>query len=404
MEKHFEIIKQHCSEISRISEKVIDNFLMNFVAERENFGQKMNHFSKKYKHIIRLLPGDFFSRVIAEYIIGQTFMPNGLIHKYLNHATIKSLDKESTQFLEYQYEHPWRYCFARIIDHPEKEFFTFYDEFVNDEFLLYSPGVEAYYKANHEDSLYFMLISFNGECWQSYGVIIPFRSFSADDIYFYGTEVFPEVESDESLMDSVHQNPMPYFMLTCGMEYPVTVSKDHVLRQHVAENEVGKINTENLRKVFNIQWNNNIYKISHKEYSSHPHFAFAYYNEETGVLIRNAMTYYGFIELSKLLQNEGLTINLIEDYSVGMSMTVTMKQILKRSIILDEFERNFPDVQEDKVDDETLAKLNHFMEKLLPYINSGQKPDIKKLAEECNLDFENAQGIYDLLKSKGPHD
>jgi hypothetical protein len=404
MDKHFEKLKQHCKENSTISEKVIDNFLMDFVAEREGSGKLMNQFTQKHKHIIRQMPKEFFPRAMAEYIIGKTFMQNGLILEYLNHKSIKALDEESTRFLNHQSEHPWRYCFARITDHPEKDFFVFYDEFLDDEFLLYSHGVEAYFESNHENSLYFMLIGFNGKCWQSFGVILPFRSFDADDIYFYGTEVFSEVESDETLMESVYKNPMPYFMLGIGMEHPVTVNNDHILRQYFAVDNVGEIETDKLREDFSIHWNKDVYRLTDKDLSGPPHFAKAYFVEKTGELQRHALTEFGFTELSRVLIEAGVKIEPEENISVSLTMLTTMEQILKRSIVLDHFEKVFPDKIENEADDETLERINHFMQGLLPYINSGEKPDIKKLAEQYDLEHETAQGIYDLLKSKGPHD
>jgi hypothetical protein len=400
MKKHFEEINKVCIENSRISTKVVDNFLLNFVAKREGSDKLMDQFTVKYLHILRKMPQEFFPRVMAEYIVGKIFMQNGFIHKYLNHSTIKALDEESTRFLLYQSEHPWRYCFARIIDHPEKEFFMFYDEFLDEEFLLYSRGVEAYVESDHKSSLYFMLIGFNGKCWQSYGVILPFRSFSTDDIYFYGTEIFPEVESDETLMESVYKNPIPYFMLSVGMEYPITISQNHLLRYFTASDQVMKIDTEKLRKVFSIQWNKNVYKLMDEKLHSHPHFAKAYFNEKTGELERHAMTEFGFNELSRMLIENGIKVKEEEDFSVSLTMMATMKEILKRTIVLDKYEKDFPEINENEMDDENLKKINLYLKALLPYINSGQKPDIQKLADQFDIDLRNAQGIYDSVKKK----
>ncbi len=74
-------------------------------------------------------------------------------------------------------------------------------------------------------------------------------------------------------------------MLTNGMEYPIIMSGNQVLRQLVAIDEID-----------------------------------------------------GFDALTRILIQSGLHIGGEEDYSVGMSMVVTMQEILNRKINLDEYE------------------------------------------------------------------
>jgi hypothetical protein len=93
MQNDFEKLADHCQHHQRISKKVLDNFLMN----------------------------------------------------YMDKVELRSLDKPEREFLEFQASHPWRYCFAHITDHPAKDFFSLRDAFFGDEFLLYSPGTEAYW-------------------------------------------------------------------------------------------------------------------------------------------------------------------------------------------------------------------------------------------------------------------
>ncbi|MCF8295303.1 MAG: hypothetical protein K9I34_04485, partial [Bacteroidales bacterium] len=66
MDKNFDKIKLLCFENSSISEKVIDNFLLNFVAKREGSDKLMDQFTVKYLHILRKMPQEFFPRVMAE--------------------------------------------------------------------------------------------------------------------------------------------------------------------------------------------------------------------------------------------------------------------------------------------------------------------------------------------------
>lgn len=75
-------------------------------------------------------------------------------------------------------------------------------------------------------------------CWQSYGLIAPFRSFDMNDVYVFGTEVFSAIEDDQTFMAAVHRDPLPFFMLMVGQESPHLMSGEHELRHCVAEQDL----------------------------------------------------------------------------------------------------------------------------------------------------------------------
>ncbi len=201
-------------------------------------------------------------------------------------------------------------------------------------------------------------------------------------------------------MASVYKDPMPYMMLASGMEFPITVSGTHKLRQMVAVDEIAGMDTAKLKETFSVQWNDNIYRISHEDWSGPPHFASAYFNESSGELSRYAMTEEGFRELSRMLIASGLHIDGKEDYSVGMSMLVTMQEILKKKIILKEYESLFPEKETNPLSQKDLDGINGFMKLLLPYINSGTQPDLEILARQAGIEPETAHSLYQQIKNK----
>jgi hypothetical protein len=64
------------------------------------------------------------------------------------------------------------------------------------------------------------LVGFNGECWQSFGLLLSFRNFDVDDIFFFATKLDAYISNDQELIDSVAKNPIPFFMLVVEFEIP----------------------------------------------------------------------------------------------------------------------------------------------------------------------------------------
>ena len=87
----FKKIKLICEENSKISSKVIDEFLIYYAAGRNNLEQEMNQRFAAYKHIVGKFPNELTNRLKAQYIAHKVFRQDGLIKSYLNHSALKNL-------------------------------------------------------------------------------------------------------------------------------------------------------------------------------------------------------------------------------------------------------------------------------------------------------------------------
>lgn len=289
-------------------------------------------------------------------------MKDGLLHKYIDHPLVKQLPQEEQEYLNAQLQRPWRYVFARIVDHPEEEFFVMRDEILGDDLLVFSPNIQQQVQDGFAHALFFLLVGNNGECWQTCGLISAFLSFTIDDIYLYATEVFPEVEDDEDFMKSVYNNPFPYYMLILGQQDPIVVNGNTVLKHYIAEQDITNLDTNQLQAYFNVQWNKGIYQFTLDEWQQHPHFAQAYYLEKEQLLYRYAMTRAGFDAITHQLIKAGLAIDEEEAYAVGLGMVTTMNQILKREFPVNPYEKFFTHADESAVPAEELDQMNQFLD------------------------------------------
>jgi hypothetical protein len=137
----FKSIRLICEENSKISTKVVDEFLLYYAAERNNLVHEMDQRFAVYKHITHKLQKEWVNSLKSQYIIHKVFKKDGLIKSYLNHTALKKFDIKERNWLEFQAEQVWRFSFSVIKNRPAESFFLMEDVFSDQEYLLYSPGV-----------------------------------------------------------------------------------------------------------------------------------------------------------------------------------------------------------------------------------------------------------------------
>lgn len=383
----FENIKQHCKANSRFT-PIIDDFLIYYAAHNDRLERKMDQKLKQYKHVTKKVESKYVNFLKSEYLASQIFRKDGLLGKYLHHAAIKALPAEQYAFLLAQHKHPWRFSFAQIIDRPAEDFFQMLDVFTGEEYLLYSPGMSR----TLDDELvhlWFNLIAFNGKCWQTYGLLIGFNGFTANDIFFFGTELYPQLEDEKDLLRAVEKNPWPFFMLLSRANIPFNKSQGELLIYHTALDEMPSFPYGLLKDIFEIRWKDGVYELRGGKCSEPPHFAKAYYIEEDNTLLRFAFSKSGFTELTCLLQQQGIKLHPEPEVEVTPGMLITAEEILRRKIELNPYEERF--VDEEETESEELGKLNHLIKLLLPLVNNKEPVDIEKLAGESDVDVEVAK-------------
>lgn len=330
----------------------------------------------------------------------RIFQHKGLINKYINHSGLNHLTKNEIDFLVFQKEHPWRFSFAEITGRPNPEFFEMYDVFSGESYLLHSPSLSNILTTQHVN-LCFNLIAFNGKCWQSFGPIGAYTAFETRDIFFFATELNQGqwMENGADLMLNVEENPVPYMCLYYGSNHPKTFHADDPIVHIKAEYLDDSFNAELLRDRFTVEYSQGVYKIFQPDWVSFPHYSTAYYDEKEKLLNLNAMTDRGFKTLIGQLNECGYEIDDVPDFRVNMAMYSTACKILKKKIKMNRYESLF-DSEPSRENDPELNKMNAFIAELLPYLNSGEKPDLNTLADRHQVLPETANSLYEQLKSR----
>ncbi len=392
-------LKHICEANSKLSATVVDDFIMNYAAEKDGVGREVEGHLKKYRHVDLSLQPGLANMLKAQYIIHKVFKKGGLINKYINHAAIKRRPAEEQAFLQHQMNNPWRFSFSKIIDSPAHDFYTMEDVFTGERFLLYSRNITVTLRETPV-MLWFNLIAYNCACWQSYGPIVGYTSFDDDDIFFFGTELNSSITGDEDLVIDIEKNPVPYMLLLTGSRYPITMNNEDELVQCYAEHilEV-ELDVRKLSIAFKVEFNKGVYRIALRHWDNPPHFAVAYYREREQEISLHAMTARGFKKLAEALVMNGIAIPKKPQLRVHPSMPATAGKILKKTVRIDSFESLF-EKKESRENNEVLDRMNALIGRILPDINSGRTPDLEKLSKEFDMEYDSVKTVVSHMMER----
>lgn len=394
----FTAIRKTCEKNSRISERVVDDFLLNYAARHKGLEKKMNTHFGSYRNVLSRFDKSTVHMFKSQYIIHRVFREGGLINKLIKNPALQRFGGEEQQFLQQPLSVPWRFSVAEITAKPAEDFFTMQDAFTKKEYLLFSPGMNDMQKSN-PPLTWFNLIGFNGSCWQTYGPIGAFQSFDSEDIMFFASERDHDIQEEEEVNADMEKDPLPYMLLNSGAAYPRTFHKEDEFIHHLSEYDLAKLDTSRLKKGFTSEYADMLYRFTPHNYGEHPHFAAVYYDEMAGIILFTAATRRGFQHVVNTFNSYGFNFPVVPYLRVRPQMVLTAEAILKREIDINEYEQFFKE-QSDPETSDTLDRMNEFTGLVLTDINAGRKPDIEDAARKTGVPLETAQDLANVLIDK----
>lgn len=398
---NYESIAAHCKSNSKISEKVVDEWAIYYAAAQDKLDKLFAKRIKPHSGAANQLGSAEINMLISQYIGHSVFKEGGLVNKYLNHSQVKRLPEEEYSFLENQAANPWKFAFTVIVDQPAEDFYTMEDVFTGENYLLYSPGTSVTIQERGRILLWFNLIAFNGQCWQTFGPVVGYTGFDSDDIFFFATELSDRVSDEETLIENLESNPLPYMMLISGAAYPVTFHKEEEIVNVLSIHEAVDLNMEGIEKAFEMDYAQGIYQLTQTGWGEFPYFNRAYYNELDKELVLHSMTDVGFRNLAKAMAKYGIKQDEYPQVRVHVPILMTIKKILGTEIILNEYEEYFREAAPaSESQSEGIKKLNDLIALLLPEINAGQTPDIEAAAKKVGVDLETANEVVKMFQEQ----
>src|SRR5690554_3023610 len=218
-----------CDKTSRISDRFVDQFLLYLCAKEEGLDKKFARKLVKYKHLIEKMPEGWALWLTSQYIAFQLFRREGLAQKkYINHPKVLKRNAKEIDYLKIQAEHPWRFVFCSVSQFLRDSFYEMTDVITGEKFLLYSPTV-AHLEAQKSVSMYFLLIGFNGECWQTYGSVSYLKGLFPFDLLYFAQQLSSDPVSWDEIPMLIEEDPLPFMMLWIGAESPLVFHKKDLI-------------------------------------------------------------------------------------------------------------------------------------------------------------------------------
>ena len=395
---NYEKVRQICEADSKLSVKVIDEFLLYYAAAKYHLNRSMTEAFNAYRHITQDFKQEWVNLLKAQYIAHKIFKKGGLVRKLTNHVELNRFNQQEKDFLSKQSQVPWRFCFSKIVDNPAPDFFIMEDVLSGEIFTLFSPNTSETLKSQSA-ILWFNLIAFNGSCWVTYGPIIAYKSFDVDDIFFFATELESQITSEDDIARNIDKNPLPYMMLLSGANFPITMNKQDQLVHNYAEYDIDQIDTESLKKAFTSAYSHGVYQFTLKRWGVPPHFSQFYYDEERETIFLLSMTDRGFKKLVTTINAYGYNFPEESQIRINPSMEITSEKILKKDLRLNPYDKLFqvdtPPEKQDFTD-----RMNHFLSLILPDFNAGRMNNLEKYAKEAGVDIETARDLVEQLRKK----
>lgn len=393
-------IKAKCQQVSTFSEPILTQ-LMYYAAERNKLSQRFDNLAKKNKHVFGRLDKSNQAMFKTQYIIHEVLKDGGLIHKYLNHSAIKVLPQKEYDYLQQQASTPWKFTYWSIRSNPSPDFFESVDIFTGEEFLLYSPGASR--TLQEMNAITFGgLISSNGACYQSYGPLMGFKSFQADDIFYYAGELDDTIESVEDLTAYINEDLFSFLLLSVFSGTPMVRHQEHEILNVVSSMDFTDFKMEQWQEDFRVEYSGTVFKMSLKGLESFPHFACAYFDEQLEELLLSAMTDYGYNKLIEAMVKLNIEVPKDPDIRLHLSMGTAINDIMGYESELVPYEELFSQDSDTEEQSPELEAINSFLALLMLAINAKGKVDLDAMIAQTGADPQAAKSIYeDMMKKLG---
>ena len=97
--KTYDELRQICEWTSRISERVVDDYLIAYAAGHRGLEKKMEQQFDRYRHVGKQLGKQVVNMLKSQYLAHKVFRQEGLLAKFLKHPALDRFTGEERDYL-----------------------------------------------------------------------------------------------------------------------------------------------------------------------------------------------------------------------------------------------------------------------------------------------------------------
>lgn len=396
-------MKSACAASSRIIDAFLDRFLIGYAVERERLDTLFARELAPYRKAVTRFPEQWPDHALPQYVGYRLFRRTGLAERYLSHAIMKTRSGEEVDFLAAQVARPWVLSFFSITKLSDPLFFEAVDVFTGESHIVYSPGIDDILKHAGPVSMLFLLLGFNGHCWQTYGPMPYFLGIQPFDILYLAKLVDPHVRHMEDVPAVIDAHPVPFMVLYVGANIPLVMHKEHLTVSCRSEVKNYDFDPERVPAAAIIEHKQHVYRLTLPDSEGFPHFAACYYHEKKRHLTITAMTDWGYGEMVRLLDACGHRVPAVMAVRASTGMLSILKEYYPFKLNdADPYARIFAQPPPSAGEKKELAKINAVFAEVVAAHNAGGAVDARSLADRHGIDIETARQLIGVVSTAKP--
>ena len=403
MKEVIESITKRVEANKATTEKLIPD-LLEIYDRKENATKKLIQKMGNYRKVLNKSDERIIERIPDTVFCHQLFKKDGKIHNYLKHPRMNNMSDAERLFIECAIEEPWEFVICYFEKVITGSFLEMIDEVKDEPFVIYSPGIVNILKEAGEDTLFFFLRLFNGDCYETYGNIIYFRSIFPEDFIYFAKLQDSSVETMEDVSRHIEKHPLPYLFLINFCDLPLLVAGKKKELNVFCRSDIKyyDFDRKKLEKSFIIKEKDGIYHLTRKMPEKQMNMSDVYYNSRKKELTITSLTEEEFEKVSKYFSQDGDPLEM--QYSAVTGMVHAASEILGKDKSKIEYRKLF-ETKLKPEEKEEMNRVNSFLSEVFTSRNEGTLIDIKKTAEKYGIHYEDAcailSSVENLFKKNG---
>jgi hypothetical protein len=393
---NFKQVEAICAQTSTLTATLVDDFLLRYCVERDGLDRIFAKKLVRFVPVVRKGPAEWPGMLTAQYIAFRLFCRDGLALKYRTHPEILGRGPAERAYLEQQAQHPWRFCFYQIEKNPAANHFELRDVATGEVLPVYSNGITDIIKQSGPVQMLFLLLGYNGVCWQTYGTLAYFMGLVPSDLLFFARQLQPDTLTLQELPALIERDPVPFMMLWVGGALPLTYHNDTLMITNHAEYHVDTLDVEAFTNEFIVETKGHVHKLALKGWQNFPHFAQIFYHTKTRRMILSALSDQGYVRLTEACNRAGCEVPSAPVTRATQVMQHITEQVLNIKKDFFPYDKMFAK-KTTPGEDRAMAKTNAFMKLLVDALNRGEKYDLAGFAAQAEIDLDMARQIEGRL-------